>query len=397
MRLAPYLVYLIDSMSGSPIYLDYAASTPLDKRVLLAMQPYFIDHFYNPSALYQSARQVHFAYEDARHQLAMSIGAKQYEVIMTAGATESINLAINGVIGQYGGTVATSRIEHTAVVESARRQDVSWINVDTRGFITESAVQAAISDETTLVSVGYVNNELGTVQPLRAIAQCIDNIRHDRMARGVKQPLLFHTDASQAAGLLDISVSRLGVDLMTLNSGKCYGPKQVGLLWARGGIELSPLIVGGGQEKSLRAGTENVAGVIGFAEALSIAVSKRNTESRRIAQLRDTLQQKLAGIDGIVINGHPKQRAPHILHISFPRLDGERAVFALDERGVMAATGSACAANKGTRSSVLKAVGMSDEMTDGSLRFSLGRFTTEEEIDRAGNSIIDVINQERGR
>lgn len=385
-------------MSGSPIYLDYAASTPLDKRVLSAMEPYFHTDFYNPSALYQSAREVRFAYEDARHQLAIAIGAKQHEIIITAGATESINLAISGVIGQYGGSVVVSRIEHAAVVETAQHHDVMWIEADHRGFITEAAVRSAITDTTTIVSVGYINNELGTVQPLRAIAGVIDDIRKKRLADGSTTPLFFHTDASQAPGLIDISVSRLGVDLMTLNSGKCYGPKQVGLLWVRAGIELTPLIYGGGQENGLRSGTENVAGTIGFATALTLCVKSKNSESHRIAQLRDQLQRTIIeAIPDIVVNGHPKQRSPHILHISLAGLDGERAVFALDEYGILAATGSACAANKATRSHVLTAVGMSDELADGSVRLSLGRATTEADIERAGKIIIDVLQQERGR
>lgn len=380
------------------IYLDYAAATPLDRRVFAVMEPYFKEQFYNPSAAYQPARRVRAAYEHARHQLAMAIGAKQHEVIITAGATESINLALGGVIGQYGGRLATSRIEHAAVVATAQRQPVDWISADGHGWITSEAVAAAISDETTLISVGYVNNELGTVQPLSAIAGVIAHERQRRLALGDTRPIWLHTDASQAAGVLDCAVARLGVDLMTLGSAKCYGPKQVGLLWRRGDIRLEPLIVGGGQESALRAGTENVAGAVGFAAALQLAVAERKDEAARLARLRDRLQAGLTqAFSDIVVNGHPKKRASHILHISLPGLDGERAIFALEARGVLAATGSACAASAGTRSAVLVAVGMSDQLADGSLRFSCGRFTTEKEIDAAIPLIIESIRQERGR
>lgn len=378
------------------IYLDFAAATPLDDRVFLSMEPFFRDRFYNPSALYIAAHDVRASYEDARHTLAQCIGAKQHEIVMTAGATESINLAIHGVIGHYGGSVATADIEHLAVLEAARSHVHQTISVAPTGYITAESVQRAITSDTTLVSVGYINNELGTVQSLRDIAIVIDNERQRRLKDGESRPLFFHTDSSQAAGLLDCSVSRLGVDMMTLNAGKCYGPKQVGLLWTRGGIVLDPLLHGGNQERSLRPGTENVAGVVGFATALRIATDERKVESHRLTGLRDRLEKRLgAEIPELVINGHLKRRSPHILHVSVPGLDGERAVFALDQAGVMAATGSACAANSGERSHVLTAVGFDDAHADGSLRFSLGRTTSEDQIDEAAAIIIDTVHKER--
>lgn len=385
-------------MGESEIYLDYAAATPCDPRVFACMEPYFTRDFYNPSSSYQAARRVRDVYESARHRLAMAIGAKQSEIILTSGATESINLAIHGVVSYYGGRVATSRIEHMAIVRAAERHDVDWIECDERGCVTAEAVARVITPETALVSVGAINNELGTVQPLRDIVAVIETERQRRLQTGSTTPIWLHVDASQAVGMIDISVSRLGVDLMTLNSGKCYGPKGVGLLWARSGVELTPLIDGGGQENGRRGGTENVAGAVGFAEAVTIAVNERKTESHRLGQLRDRLQRTLEpAIDDLVVNGHTKRRAPHILHISVPGLDGERALFALDDRGVQVATGSACAANHGTRSHVLTAVGMEDELADGSLRMSIGRGTTEQDIDDAAKIIIDVIARERAR
>jgi cysteine desulfurase len=380
----------------NPIYLDYAAATPLDDRVFLSMEPFYREKFYNPSALYMAAHDVRRSYEEARHILAQCIGAKQHEIVMTAGATESINLAVHGTIGHYGGSVAVAGVEHLAVLEAARTHAIQTITIDPTGYITSESVQRAITADTTLVSVGYINNELGTVQSLRDIAAVIDSERQRRLKNGESRPIYFHTDASQAAGLLDCSVSRLGVDMMTLNAGKCYGPKQIGLLWVRGGIILDPLMKGGKQEGSLRPGTENVAGAVGFATALKIASDERKTESYRLGELRDHLEKRIvAEVSDVVINGHHKRRAPHILHISIPGLDGERAIFALDQAGVMAATGSACAANSGERSHVLTAVGFDDVHADGSLRFSLGRQTTQEQIDEAATVIINTIARER--
>lgn len=380
------------------IYLDYAAATPLDKRVFAAMEPYLTENFYNPSAAYQAARNARADYEDARHRLAMVIGGRQSEIIMTAGATESVNITVHGVLKRYGGSIVTTAIEHPAVLEAAKQFDHVIVAPTSKGSILVEAVVKAITDETTLVSVGYANSELGTIQPLKDIAAALDIIRQDRLARLIDRPLYFHTDASQAAGHLDISVARLGVDMMTLNAGKCYGPKQVGLLWARSDVQLAPFIYGGGQERGLRSGTENVAGTIGFAAALTRADKRRKTTTHTQSQLRDTLQRTLVqAIPDLVVNGNVKKRLPNHLHVSVAGLDGERALFALDERGVMVATGSACAANKGTRSKVLEAVGMSDELADGSLRITLGDPTTEEEITLASAAIIEVIETERGR
>lgn len=380
------------------IYLDYAAATPLDKRVFAAMEPYFTEKFYNPSSAYQPAREIRRDVDDARHRLAMILGGRQSEVILTAGATESINLAISGAINRHGGLVVTTAIEHPAVLESVREFGGTIVAPTAKGMIDPESVRAAINDETTLVSVGYANSELGTIQPLKAIAAIISDIREGRRERGIVRPIYFHTDASQAAGYLDLSVSRLGVDMMTLNAGKCYGPKQVGLLWLDSMVDIKPLVHGGGQERGLRSGTENVAGAIGFARALEIVDKHRRTEAHRIGQLRDKLEKNLvSAFPDLVINGMTKKRLPNHLHISLPGLDGERALFALDARGVLVATGSACAANKGTRSHVLTAVGMSDELADGSLRFTLGHPVSESDIDDASAIIIETLNTERGR
>lgn len=359
------------------IYLDYAAATPLDPRVLKAQEPYFADQFFNPSASYLAAQQVRADYEVARHQLAQIIGARPAEVVITAGATESINLALNGV----GGRILTTNIEHAAVLSLAKTRDGVIIPVDAKGRVNLSLLESSITDEIELISIGYANSEIGTVQSIKEIASIVTRVRERRKSMGVDRPLLLHTDASQAAGYLDINTARLGVDLMTLNAGKCYGPKQVGLLYVKAGIQLKPLVYGGGQEMGLRSGTENVAGAIGFARALELAEKKRKAETIRLLELRDDLENFIMNeFEDAVINGHKKHRLPNILNFSIPELDGERAVFALDQAGVMVATGSACAANKGTRSHVLTAISLAPEVADGSLRISMGRLTTESEI-----------------
>jgi cysteine desulfurase len=376
------------------IYLDHAAATPLDKRVLFAMEPYFTELFYNPSSPYSAALAVRRDYEAAKQAIASSIGAKPDELVMTAGATESVNLAL----GSIGGHMVTANIEHHAVLEAAKRRDHTIVKSDAKGMVSVEAIKAAIRPNTQLVSIALANNELGTMQPLRDIATLVRSIRTERLASGDTTPLYLHSDASQGAGQIDVHVARLGVDLLTLNAGKVYGPKQVGLLWASSHVRLAPQIVGGGQERGLRSGTENIAGAIGFAKAMELAERHRKSESERLRGLRDGLQkQLLEAFDDAVISGSQKRRLPGHLHISFPNLDAERLVFALETRGVLVATGSACAANKGTRSHVLTAIGLVPEVADGSLRLTLGHLSTEENTLRAGEIIIEEVRRERAR
>lgn len=380
------------------IYLDNAAATPIDEKVLDAMMPYFSEKFYNPSAMYASARDVRADYEDAKHKIAGLIGAKTAEIIITAGATESINLAFN-VPRVKKSKILISAIEHKAVLSAATREAiytrVGIIGVDDYGRLDFVNLEEQLTDETILISVGYANNEIGTVQDIKRIAEIVSSVRADRAKRDVRTPLLLHTDASQAVGVLDINVARLGVDLMTLNAGKCYGPKQVGLLYVRAGVRLEPLVVGGGQEMDLRSGTENVAGVVGFAKAIEIAEKKRKTEVKRLGELRKSLIKFLeAELPNSVINGSKKHCLPGVISFSIPGLDAERAVYALDQKGVQVATGSACAANKGTRSHVLSAIGLTDELADGSLRISMGRDTTQEQIDEFKKTLVEVIKHE---
>jgi cysteine desulfurase len=376
------------------IYLDHAAATPMEPKVIAAMQPYFSDDFYNPSAPYAPAIVVRRAYEDAKNTLGRAIGTKGDEIVMTAGATESINLAFYSI----GGHIVTANVEHHAVLEAAKQFDHTLVAADERGFVASSAVKEAIRSDTRLVSIALANNELGTIQPLRDIAEVVRKEREARLARGDHTPIYLHSDASQGVGQLDVNVARLGLDLLTLNAAKVYGPKQVGLLWSASHVVLKPQVRGGGQERGIRSGTENVAGAVGFAKALELASEHRKYESDRLAKLRDALQAMLvAAFPSAVLSGHQKHRLAGHLHISFPHLDAERVLFALESRGVLVATGSACAANKGTRSHVLTAIGLAPEVADGSLRMTLGHLSNEENIAKAADYIIEEVTKEYAR
>jgi cysteine desulfurase len=381
-------------MDTEVIYLDHAAATPLDKRVLFAMESYFTERFYNPSSPYSPALAVRREYEAAKHTLAGTIGGKGDELVVTAGATESINLAFSSI----GGHVVTANIEHHAVLGAAKNHDHTIVEADKRGFVSVDVLKKAIKPSTRLVSIALANNELGTVQPLRDIAALIRAERERRLEMGDTTPIYLHSDASQGAGQLDIHVARLGVDLLTLNAGKVYGPKQVGVLWASSNVRLAPQIVGGGQERGLRSGTENVAGLIGFSKAMELAEKHRKYESDRLRGLRDRMQRELQNaFSDVIVSGHEKRRLPGHLHVSFPNIDAERLVFALEMRGVLVATGSACAANKGTRSHVLTAIGLAPEVADGSLRLTLGHLSNDENTKKATEIIIEEVQRERER
>ncbi len=376
------------------IYLDHAASTPVDRRVFDVMLPYFSGLFYNPSSPYFPAVQVRRDYDEAKKTLANLIGGKQDEIIITAGATESINLVFNSVVGH----VITSNIEHHAVLNCAKGCPHTIVPVDSRGIIQVEVIAAAITPKTQLISVALANNELGTIQPVRDIAEIVKKERMDRLKNDNKMPIYLHVDASQGVGQLNVNVARLGADLLTLNSGKIYGPKQVGLLWAASFVKLNPQIIGGGQERGLRSGTENVAGVIGFAKALELAVDHQSFEQKRLATLRDYMQNSLTKVfPEALISGSQKNRLAGHLHISFPGIDGERLLFILEDRGILVATGSACAANKGTKSHVLEAIGASDEIANGSIRITLGRLSNEKNTRQACKIIISELKKEYER
>jgi cysteine desulfurase len=381
-------------MIDQPYFLDHAAATPVDERVLTAMMPYFSKYFYNPSSPYEPAVHVRRDYEAAKARLATTFGAKGDDIVITAGATESINLAFASTTGH----VVTSAIEHDAVLAAAKSRDHTIIAPTEKGIVTAEAVKKVITPQTSLVSVQLANNEIGTIQPIRDIVTVVESERRRRLDAGNHDPIVFHCDASQGFGQIDVNVARLGVDMLTLNSGKIYGPKQVGLLWVRPGVRVQPVIVGGGQERGLRSGTENVAGVVGFSVAAELAQAHHKQESIRLHELRDYMQAELASaFERLIVSGHPKRRLPGSLHVSVPGLDAERLVFALESRDVLLATGSACAANKGTRSHVLTAIGLPDDVADGSLRITLGRLSDKASITRATEIIIEEITRELKR
>jgi cysteine desulfurase len=381
-------------MSTRSYYLDHAAATPVDQSVVEAMLPYMTDFFFNPSSPYSPAVTVRREYEAAKARIAATFGGRGDEIVITAGATESINLAFS-VVNSH---VVTSSIEHDAVLAAARRHSHSLAAPTKHGIVTAAAVQDAITPLTELVSIQLANNEIGSINPIRDIATVVASERARRRDAGDVRPIILHCDGSQGFGQIDVNVARLGVDLLTLNAGKMYGPKQVGLLWVKPGVTLAPQIVGGGQEGGLRSGTENVAGTIGFAVAAEMAHAKRKSEAERLRDLRDEFEATLRkSIPDLLVSGHPKKRLPGSLHISVPGLDGERLVFALESRDVLLATGSACAANKGTRSHVLTAIGTSDEAADGSLRITLGRLNDHASLSKAAGIIIEEIKREQTR
>ncbi len=382
-------------MSKKTIYLDYAAATPLDKRVFKAMQPYFSEQFYNPSAPYQPAREVRAAIEASRAQVARLLGAKPAEITFTAGATESINLAFHGLLAGGGHCVA-SNIEHAAVLSCAKKYDHTLAKVNTKGRLGPEALKLAVLDNTVLVSVGMVNNETGVIQDIKGIAGLLEEIKAERRKKGSRTPLYLHTDATQAAGCLDLSVDRLGIDLLTLGGNKIYGPIQTGILYASSKISLEPLIVGGGQELGLRSGTENTAGIIGFSEALRFATELRPSEVSRLQQLKQFFVSQLVDSvpETVTISGE-KYAAPHIVALGWPGLDAERLLFRLEAEGVLVNTGAACAAKKDGYSHVLKALGLESSVIAGSLRVSFGRETNQNELERAVKIIAAAIKQER--
>lgn len=385
--------------ADEPIYLDYAAATPVDERVLNTMLPYFSQRFDNPSASYTPARRVRADVEDARVRIAHLMGTKPANIIFTAGATEANNLALAAVASDAH--VIASAIEHESVRACVlARKEGTLLPVDAQGFVSAEVLRKAIRPDTELVSIAYANGEIGTIQPLRELAQVVADERARRLAMGEGRPIYLHTDASQAATLKTLNVSALGADLITVSAAKMYGPKQVGLLWMRSGIELHPLVRGGGQEAGVRSGTENVPGIIGFARAFELAHELREEEAKRLRGMRNLLQEQLTGaFSDAVITGPTRdaQRLDNLLHVSFPGLLARRLVILFDQRGVYVGTGSACAASKMTVSPVLEAIDAAPEVAESSLRITLGRETTREQVERAAQVIIDVVCAERER
>ena len=372
------------------IYLDYAAATPLSPLVLKAMEPYFIERFYNPSAGYLAAQAVQKDLESARSAIALVLGVKSAEIIFTAGGTEANNLAIRGVMEQFpASNVVISSIEHESVIGPSQLYKNRLAAVGGDGIVDISKLLASIDDQTVLVSVMYCNNEVGSIQPIHKISLALEHVKKDRLLKGNKLPLYFHTDAAQAGNYLDMHISRLGVDLLTINGGKIYGPKQSGALFVKTGISLKPQILGGGQERGVRSGTENVSAEIGLAVALSIAQEKRLVESQRLGQLQtmfiEFLKEK---IPSVVINGSLKHRLVNNIHITLTNQDNERILMLLDEADILAAAGSACSASSREPSHVLRAMGIKKSDARSSIRFTMGRETDKTSLQR----VVEILS-----
>ena len=366
------------------IYLDYAATTYIDSRVLQKMRPYLTRAYGNASSLYSLGLEAKAAIENARDDVAKILGASPQEIIFTGSGTESANMAIYGIANAHkdkGNNIIVSKIEHKAVLESAKRLEkegfkVSYLNVDSRGIVKLSEFKKALNKKTILVSIMYANNEIGTIQPIKEISQIIKNFRKENILPA------FHTDACQAAGAFPLKTKDLGVDLLTLNGSKIYGPKGSGCLYVNQNYKIEPLIVGGSQEMGQRAGTENPALIVGFSEALKLAEKLREKESRRLKILRDYfIKNILKTIPACRLNGHPQKRLPNNINLSFSGIEGESLVLRLDQYGISASTGSACTSHDLTPSHVLLALGLKEELAHGSLRLTLGRKTTKKDLD----------------
>ncbi len=392
------------------VYLDHAATTPTDTRVTEAMLPFFSEIYGNPSSFHSAGLSAQQAVTRARKAVAKFIGAHENEIIFTSGGTESDNLAVLGIpetkahrdaiqarSGKEVPHVITSAIEHHAVLEpllalqKKGRIELSILPVDRYGQVSITDVKKALRPETLLVSIMSANNEIGSIQPIEDIGRAI--LRW-RKSENTPYPL-FHTDACQSAGYQKLSVEKNHADLLTFNGSKIYGPKGIGVLFVRRGIRLAPRVIGGGQEKNIRSGTENVPAIAGLQRAVELVEHAREQDSERLTQLRDRLVEGLLQIPKTILNGHPSERLPNSANISFMDIEGEAAVLYLDAEGIMVSTGSACASTSLDPSHVILATGLSYEAAHGSIRFTLGRGTTEKDIQYVIEKMPSVVERLR--
>lgn len=377
------------------IYLDHAATTPVRPEVVEAMLPYFTDHFGNPSSLYLEGRTAKEALDQARADVAKALNAAPDEIIFTGSGTESDNLGIYGVAkarAADGKHIITTAVEHHAVLHTCKELakegwEITYVGVDGYGKVKMAELEAAIRPDTVIVSVMYANNEIGTINPIQEIVKIIK----------AKNPKTYvHTDACQATGYLNMNVKELGVDLLTLNGSKVYGPKGVGALYVKKGTKIKAVIHGGGQERNLRSGTESLALIVGFAKALTLAEQEKAEETKRLLPLREQLIKGIQNsIPKTLLNGHPTDRLPNNVNITMLDVEGEAMLFYLDEEGIAASTGSACTSGTLDPSHVILATGMPYEAAHGSLRFTLGRSTTEADIDHVIKVLPPIIHNLR--
>ncbi len=362
------------------MYFDHAAATPVRQEVLDTMLPFFSEKFANPSAIHDAGREVKEAIDAACASVSRMLGCDT--VIFTSSGTESINLALRSVLNE-GDHVITTKIEHKAILETCRSLDgvrVTYVDVDSEGLVDLNAIENAITEKTKLISIHYVNNEIGTIQ---------DIVEIGRIAK--EKGVLFHVDACQA-GFLELDMKKLGVDLMTVNGSKIYGPKGVGALAVRGDVSLKPLLYGGGQEDGLRAGTENVPGIIGFAKALALAQQEKDTYNAHVKKLRDLfVDLVLENVKDVVVNGSIEKRVVNNANLQFVGVEGETLLLYLNQHAIYASSGSACTANEIGVSHVLLRIGLTEEEARSSLRFTLGRGNTEKDVHEVVRVLGEVV------
>ncbi len=373
------------------VYMDHGATTPVREEVLEAILPFYKEQYGNPSSLHAQGREVRHAVDQAREKTADALGADSDEIFFTSGGTESNNIALRGAAKKRGavGHIITSSIEHHAVLDVCRDLEkeghkVTYVPVDRYGQVDPSAVEAAVTPDTFIISIMAANNEVGTLQPVDQIGV---------IAR--KRNILFHTDAVQVVGQLPVDVRRLNVDFLSLSAHKFNGPKGIGALYKRKGVRIDPLYRGGGQERKLRPGTENVPGIIGLSRALELSVNEIPGKKQFLEELRDQLIKGLLMIDDVVLNGHPEQRLPGNVNVSFKFIEGESVLLSLDLQGIAASSGSACSSGSLEPSHVLSAIGLDHQAAHGSIRFSLGRGNNEEDVKYVLENIPRIVDKLR--
>lgn len=379
------------------VYLDYSATTPVRDEVLKEMLPYFTEHFGNASSLYTIGLESKAAIDKAREQVANLIGASPKEIYFTGGGSESDNWVLESIANDMkskgkGNHIITSRIEHHAVLHTCQfleknGYEVTYLDVEKDGTVTPEALEKAIRDDTVLISIMYINNEIGTIEPIRELAE----VAH-------KHGILFHTDAVQAVGNTPIDVKAAGIDMLSMSSHKIYGPKGEGALYVRRGVRIPSFIHGGAQEMGKRAGTENLAGIVGFGKAAELAKQNLKNHVRHCSELRDYLvQQIMEKIPDVYLNGpaDTSRRHPGNANITFEYIEGESILLLLDSFGIAVSTGSACSSKSLEPSHVLSAIGVPDEMIHGTIRFTVGDFTTKEDIDYTVECLVKVVERLR--
>ncbi|MBP7067810.1 MAG: cysteine desulfurase NifS [Methanothrix sp.] len=375
------------------IYMDHSATTPVAPEVLAAMLPYFGEKFGNASSLHRSGREAKEALEDSREKVAALLGARAEEIIFTSGGTESDNLALKGIARKnrkHGKHIITTQIEHPAILETCRALEkdgfeVTYLPVTGEGLVELSTLEASIRPDTILISVMHANNEVGTIQPLEEIG---------RLA--AERDIYLHSDAVQSVGKIPVDVDDLGVDLLSLSAHKLYGPKGVGALYIRKGTKLESIIQGGGHERRLRSGTENISGIVGLARAAELAEESMQREAERLTSLRDRLAELVLGkVKEAWINGTMKKRLPGNLNFGFRYVEGESLLLFLDSKGICVSTGSACSSHKLEPSHVLMSLGLKAEECHGSLRITLGMSNTLDEVEYVAESIVEAVERFR--